>query len=379
MKTSNKVNKNQVNNSTSVVCPVCGTEFAIGEHEHTEKNVVVIGKDSGLGTVVLPVAKAGTQRIQTMQQQGIDTTKYFSITNPSGGETLMRWENGKPVPVDASDPVMKAILSQPTVPNRNLFRRWIMSQMFHALMYNGHYDPAGFTGWLKSHGYKYQWEMIDEELRVQAKLYDKGDMENFRERNRWFDKHLVHKMLLHYCDMLKEDVRKRPIHKCKGVPYVTVQHKHYFFADLEKKLYKPIAEYACRALLTSSPDELYGLVHGFVRADYVRTIDWRTAQCPEWMDAYKGMGAYATMKNLLLFHGCSIPRNNEYYDRNKSDLAMLDKAAEELSNTCYQKRTGKGGWYLLGMLKDIIEYNNIDIEGKMREWRKAKQARKLNR
>lgn len=371
MKTSNKVNKNQVNNSTSVVCPVCGTEFAIGEHEHTEKNVVVIGKDSGLGTVVLPVAKAGTQRIQTMQQQGIDTTKYFSITNPSGGETLMRWENGKPVPVDASDPVMKAILSQPTVPNRNLFRRWVMSQMFHALMYNGHYDPAGFTGWLKSHGYKYQWEMIDEELRVQAKLYDKGDMENFRERNRWFDNTLVGDMLRHYLEMLKEDVRKRPIHKCKGVPYVTVQHKHYFFADLEKKLYKPIADLANKALRTDSPSKLYDLVHDFVRADFVRTIDWRTPQCQEWMDAYKGMGAYATMKNLLLFHGCSFPRDNDFWNRRKSDIDMLDAAA-----STYE---GGDGWRLLGLMKQMIEENGIDIDAKMREWRKAKQAKKLSR
>ena len=55
--------KKQVVNSTNetkVVCPVCGSEFdVLAEHEHKERNVTVLGMDSGLGTIVLPVSKRG--------------------------------------------------------------------------------------------------------------------------------------------------------------------------------------------------------------------------------------------------------------------------------------------------------------------------------
>ena len=160
---NNNENKN-MSNETKVVCPVCGTEFAIGEHEHKVKNAVAIGQDSGLGTVYLPVSKRG----DALKAAGIDTSKYFSIKLPTGGEQLMKMNGNTAIPVDADDPIMAAIREQGTVPNRNLFRRWIMSQVFHGLQ-----SPRGFNQWLKWHGYSYQWEMLIEELRVQAKLYGK--------------------------------------------------------------------------------------------------------------------------------------------------------------------------------------------------------------
>ena len=68
---------------TKVMCPVCGTEFAIGEHEHTVKNAVAIGKDSGLGTVYLPVSK----RAEALNAAGIGTKKYFAMNALDGPMT----------------------------------------------------------------------------------------------------------------------------------------------------------------------------------------------------------------------------------------------------------------------------------------------------
>ena len=119
-KTTN-VSKNMSNNNeTKVMCPVCGTEFAIGEHEHTVKNATVIGADSGLGNVYLPVSKRG----EALQAAGIDTSKYFAIQLPTGGEQIMKMqEDGKAVPVTQDDPIIQTIMGKGTVPNRNLFRR----------------------------------------------------------------------------------------------------------------------------------------------------------------------------------------------------------------------------------------------------------------
>ena len=138
----NNVNNNMSNNNeTKVMCPVCGTEFAIGEHEHKVKNAISIGKESGLGEVYLPVSKRG----QALESAGIDTTKYFSINLPTGGSQLMKMtDGGVPVAVTADDLIMQQIVQGGTVPNRNLFRRWVMSQVFHGLQTRG-----GFSDWLK--------------------------------------------------------------------------------------------------------------------------------------------------------------------------------------------------------------------------------------
>lgn len=346
---------------TKVVCPVCGSEFAIGEHEHTVKNAVAIGKDSGLGTIVLPVSKRG----EALQAAGIDTSKYFSIQLPNGGEQMMKLgDDGKAVPVTQDDPIIQQILGGGTVPNRKLFRRWIMSQVFHGLLYECRYYGDGFTGWLKSHGYVYMWEQFIEELRVQATLYGK-DMENYRNRNRWFDKALAITMAGDYIEQLRKDANSRPQHKCKGVPYVTVEHVHYFCSDIEKKLVQPLWAYVRKIETAQNPQALYEAVREFWRKAPVKS--WHYDQCAEWKDAYKGAGAFFTMQNLLRFHGCHFPKNNDFYSRTLTGLQMLDNAAG-----CYQDGEG---WRLFGLMKQMLDENGIDIIAKMKAWSEAKKRR----
>lgn len=360
-KDNKNLNMNQsANNETKVVCPVCGSEFAIGEHEHKVRNATVIGADSGLGTIMLPVSKRG----EALKAAGIDTSKYFSIQLPTGGSQLMMMNDGMAVPVTQDDPIVQQIISQGTVPNRSLFRRWVMSQVFHGL----NYKWGGFTGWMKGHGYQYTWKMLTEELRVQAKLYGK-DMENYQQRNRWFNGGLAYVMADDYIKQLRGDAFERPRHKCKGVPYVTIDHTHYFVTDIEKKLIRPLQLLADAIHKAKTPQRLYDAVRDFVRAMpcCINAYD----QCPAWKDAYKGMGAYATMQNLLRFHGCTFPKDNHFYKRGKSGLQMLDCAAE-----AYQDGEG---WRLFGLMKQMLEENHFDIEAKMKEWSEAKKAKHLKR
>ena len=361
---TNKKNetKNTVENETKVVCPVCGSEFAIGEHEQKVKNATVIGSDSGLGTVYLPVSKRG----EALQAAGIDTSKYFSLRLPSGGEQLMTYDaNGIPVAVKADDPIMLAIIGQGTVPNRSLFRRWVMSQVFHGLACKNS-RGQGFTAWLTGHGYPYQWEMLIEELHVQTRLYKNGDQENYNARKRWFNKALAVTMAKDYIEQLRKDANGRPQHKCKGVPYVTVDHTHYFVSDIEKKLIAPLLAYVRNIETAKTLQDLEQAVRNLWKKAPVKNLSYK--QCAEWKDAYKGMGAYATMQNLLRFHGCTFPKDNDFYKRNLSGLAMLEHAANAYND-------GEG-WRLFGLMKQMIDENGIDIEAKMEQWARAKKAAK---
>jgi hypothetical protein len=352
---------------TRVICPVCGSEFdVLDKHEHKVKNATVLGVDSGIGIIELPVKKRG----EALKAAGIDISKYFSIQIPGGGEQMMKkTDDGGAVPVSADDPIIKAILGSGTVPNRNLFRRWVMSQVFHGLTAKDyHRKPIGFTEWLNRHGYKYQWTMLLEELRVQARLFKNGDMENYRARNRWFNQELAYKMAVNHIEQMREDAMGRPQHKCKGVPYVQYDSKNYFVTDIDKKLIAPMRLLKMKLDVnhTKSPQKLYEAVRDFVRGAHLNVAGY-FKQCQEWKDAYKGMGAYATMQNLLRFHDCKFPKDNDFYNRNDDGLDLLELAAKTYAD-------GEG-WRLFGLMRQMIEENHIDIEAKMREWARAK-ARK---
>jgi len=360
---SNNESMNKSENQTKVKCPVCGTEFKIGEHERQVQNATVIGKDSGLGTLYLNVEKRG----EALREAGIDTSKYFSIDLPTGGQQMMKMnEDGVAVPVGSDDPIIQAIVGKGTVPNRNLFRRWIMSQVFHGLQYK----YGGFTTWLKYHRYKYQWDMIVEEMRVQSKLAGR-DGENYIARNRWFNKELCIKMAEDYIRQMRDDAKSRPQHKCKGVPYVRFSNANVFLTDIEKKIVEPIQRLYYRIRGANDAHELYIAVRDFNLNMHSGNGHYR--QCREWVDAYKGMGAYATMQNLLRFHNCTFPKNNEFYESYKGidSLTLLDIAAEKYKH-------GEG-WRLFGLMKQTIEENGINIDGKMEEWRKEKEAKNLRR
>jgi hypothetical protein len=73
------------------------------------------------------------------------------------------------------------------------------------------------------------------------------------------------------------------------------------------------------------------------------------------------------MQNLLRFHSCTFPKDNDFYKRGRSGLDCLEDAARSYAD-------GEG-WRLFGLMKQTIMSNHIDIEAKRKEWREAKQRR----
>jgi len=171
-----------------------------------------------------------------------------------------------------------------------------------------------------------------------------------------------------YIEQLRKDANGRPTHKCKGVPYIKYDYKNIFVSDIEKKLVWPMLELKNGIAEAKTPQKLYEAVRDFWRAAPKRTGMF--TQCAAWKDAYKGMGAYATMQNLLRFHGCTFPMDNGFYEPGLSGLQMLENAAEHYYDE---------GWRLFGLMKQMLEENGIDIKAKMKEWAAAKEAKRLRR
>lgn len=366
---------------TKIVCPQCGAEFAISEHEHMAF-ATVVGKDSNLGvihpTVVgqhtpssttitnnhsNPKQMKASEKLAALAAAGINVSNLFSMAGVTGQEIIARMDNGQLAIVPDDDPIFAAIVNNGAVPNSRLFRRWVMAQVFHMMTYKtSKYGPEGFTAALNAKGFKYSWQMVVEEFRVQAKL-EKNDPENFSERNRWFNKLTVLKMADFYLQELRKHIdylKANRTKKCKGVPYIRLLGRNVFVSDIESKVIKPLLAAYAYMKKTRNASSLHTGVTAFYREMQRCWFEYSIAISPAFKDAYKGAGAYFTMKNLILFHKASFKSGCIKLGEKKS-MAMLESKAEEYKTE---------GWRLFGVMKKLIDDNNINIVKKMREWKK---------
>lgn len=364
--------KKKETKETKVLCPRCGTEFAIAEKEYTTV-ATVVGKNSNLGVVYPAVAKQDVStkspkipakaqdRIEALRSAGVDVSCLFAMRGANGGECVASNKDGKLVVLDDNDPLFDHIISQGTVPNRRLFRRWVMAQMFHMMSYTPYRskEPLGVTEMIHRLGYEYQWKMLINELYAQMKMESK-DPESFVERNRWFNINVVAVMANDYIAQLRERVDALKVRKCKGIPYKHVCGRNIFVSDLECKLYNPLEIAKTRIKMAKNAAQLYNAAKNF--NDIRIKMPSGTTQSRIWVDAYKGAGAYFTMQNLIRFHNCvAFDDAGNRLDKFQSLDFILIKAE--------MYKNGEG-WRLLAVLKKMLADNNIDIKKKMASWRK---------
>ena len=318
-------------------------------------------------------------RLEALKAAGVDVSKYF----PLGDDQLIKIENGAAVPVDMDDATIDSVGKQIAeggyVSNWKLFRRWVMSQMFHMLR---DMDKNGrtFNEVLQHKGYEYQWRMLENELYAQMKMAAHGDHENAGARNRWFGGFVAADMAYDYIKKLRKyvdnnliykvkkdahgNVKKTYKHTCKGNPYVRLQNDDIFVADLEKKVYAPLGNLARKMYDSNTYKEVYDAVHEFNKKR--KHLAWDTKQADAFITAYKGSGSYYTMRNLIMFHGARFMKNG----RKMSETDSL-KELESKANLY-----DEDGWRMLGVLKQLIKDNNISVQGKILEWKIAKSDNK---
>ena len=314
-------------------------------------------------------------RLEALKAAGVDVSQYF----PLGDDQLIKIENGAAVPVDMDDATIdavgKKIVEGGYVSNWKLFRRWVMSQMFHMLR-QMETDKLTFNEVLQRKGYEYQWRMLENELYAQVKMSEHGDFDNAGARNRWFNGDVASDMVTDYISKLRKYVddnliynvkkdkdgneKKAYKHTCKGNPYVRLQNKDIFVADLERKVYTPLRDLANEMAAVPTYKQLYDAVHKFNKNR--KHLEWNTKQADAFIDAYKGSGSYYTMRNLIMFHGARFLKGG----RKMSEAASLKELESKAKSYDGQ------GWRMLGVLKQLIKESGIDIQGKINEWFKAK-------
>lgn len=287
--------------NVNLTCPNCGASIEFGT----------------TSVVVDNVSKAKS-RIALLREAGIDTSAMFAMN--TGG--IARVADGVASIIPEDDDVFLDLRDGGTIRCDRLFRRWVMAQVFHMID-----DSRGFTGALRAKGLKYQFRMLEDELNAQAKMHKHGDMQNFRERNRWFNGRVVTDVCKQYAD----DTRQLRL------------SEH----DV-KSMKSRLSAIAC----ADTPRSLFAAFRDFRKE--ARSF-WQVSMAHSFIDAYKGAGAYYTMKNLILFHGCRFESCNE-----RQSVAELERLADLYAD--------REGWRLFGAMKKLIADNGVDVQNKILEW-----------
>lgn len=294
------------------------------------------------------------ERMNKLNAMGVNTGKYFTIPLENGGSvTVIIDENGNPVKVN--DAIANQIIEDGYVRNTKLHRRFVMAQMFQGLNYVS-YDKrrTGYNEWLKNFGIKYEFDMMLEEIRVLSKLEER-DRETFVERSHFFTRDVIMKTMEDYVKALESHINSLPSKKCKGVPYKRIKGNNIFVVDIDKKVYAPFRNDIWRVKYATSYNQIYKIVKTFMNK--MIALPYKTSKSKAWIDAYKGEGAFYTLKNLVMFHGCGINVNGHM---------VYGSAATSVLNRRLNEYMGEG-WRMFALMKKVIDDNGFDFKARMAE------------
>ena len=308
------------------------------------------------GSKNAPKPRKAQERIEALRKAGVDVTGYFAMND----EQIVRIEDNVPHYVEDDDPIFATIAEQGYIGNYKLYRRWVMAQMFRMLRDIEQHN-WNMTECIQSHGYEYSWKMVENELRDQYKMYKHGDMQSYYERNHWFNKTVVMEMARDYMSKLYKYVDGLTVRHCKGEPYKTIRGNHVFTNEIHEKVYMPILRRIEVVNKAKTPQELFDAVR---RLNIYRVqLHWGEKLPGIFINAYKGAGVFFTMKNLIMFHGCRFFEGSKKLSVDKS-LAALD---------CYTDDYKNEGWRMIGVMKELMDKNNISVRQKQQEWSDAKR------
>ena len=294
------------------------------------------------------------ERMNKLNAMGVNTNKYFTIPLENGGSvTVIIDEYGNPVKVN--DVIATQIIEDGYVRNTKLHRRFVMAQMFQGLNYvSWDKKRTGYNEWLKNFGIKYEFEMMLDEIRVLGKLEER-DRDTFVERAHFFTKDVIMKTMEDYVVELKKHIDAMPSKNCKGIPYKRIKGDNIFVVDIDKKICAPLRNEIGGVKWAKNYNDIYKIVRSFMRK--MISIPYSAPKSKAWIDAYKGEGAFYTLKNLVMFHGCGIKVDNKFV-YGAAATSVLQKRLNE-----YQGE----GWRMFALMKKVIEDNKFDFKKRMAE------------
>lgn len=279
-------------------------------------------------------------RMETLNNEGVDTSRYFDVNNTDE--------------VVVNDDISTQIITDGYVKNTKLHRRWVMAQMFRMMNWKPYRSSnlSGYDGYLKYwYGYNYQFTMMLEEVRVLSKLEDR-DYDSFDERSRFFSIPVVGSICETYVSNLCSHIGRMRKRKCKGRPYIRLKKTYIFTDNLDKKVFNGLNVRLNRIKKARNYKDLYKVLSEFVNT--MPKLPYNFEKIWLWTDTFKNNGAYYTLKNLVMYHNCTIYTD----ERNYTGVEGVNYLRTTLDNHSIN---------YMNMLEKCISDNNFNFKERMEE------------
>ncbi|WP_346961329.1 hypothetical protein [Clostridium sp.] len=311
-------------------------------------------------------------RMEKLQSAGVDTDKFFNLnlSNIPVGAPVQVIVNGvqynlsvdeakqecrtrfnTPTSWEPYDVMAAQIIEDGYVRNTKLHRRWVMAQTFKMLNsesrnYKTGNVERGWDAYLRNRfSYEYQFNMMLEEIRVLS-ILEKRDIDSFKERSSFFTKEVAIETCKQYIRQLKKYIKSQKTRKCKGVPYVKLNgYGNIFENDLHRRIYVPLEAVIKNMESSRNYQDLYNSLSSFTTL--MAKLPYATPKCSQWKEAFKGSGAYYTLKNMIMFHDITF----EGQTRGES-IVTLNNLLEVYRGEC---------WRFHELLKKTIKLNCFDL------------------
>ena len=280
-------------------------------------------------------------RMETLNNNGVDTSRYFTLVANNDIPAGTRFN------VEVETPyadVAKTIQEDGYVKNSRLHRRFITAHYFRMLN-----SSMGWHGYLNAcYDYMYQFKMMTEEVRVLTKL-QKKDKAVFAERSKFFTLDVVKEVLDCYVKAVEEYLAGQPIKYCKGKPYIYIKsYGNCFIDDIERRVLSPIKVMVDMCKKCYSYSEMYETLC-MLNKVMIR-LPYHTKKSKAWVNAFQASGAYYSLRNLVMYHNVALPIENVVYEGELAVYALKELLGE------YK------GYQFNALLKRTIEYNNFDFK-----------------
>lgn len=297
---------------SEIRCPNCGTSFKFSdgtgivtqlrEGIHYLLPDTVRNENRGSSPCV-------TSRLEALKTAGvnIDALQGLMQANNSIIANLFKED----------DPIIEELSKGGFIRNPELFRRWICAQTFRLLR-----DPAGWTAAVRKHyDIKYVFKQCVRELVLLVKLYNK----------------------------CPNDIR---------FSFFTLYDLKRIFSDLadyanEGYFRNTTREYLKNKIMSASS---FANLLDVIRSCRFKFSSNATKHLPrEWLNCFKGAGAYYTLQNIIRTHGLILPNCNNM----EESLAEVENWFKEITDyePCQRR------WdIMLSILTNAIKQKNFELQ-----------------
>lgn len=283
-----------------------------------------------------------------------------------------------------------------------VIRQWIPAQVLENLRRdlgcksdferkgNPYYSDT-FHGRLTNRCYRYSWKVLVDELWRQCAMLHQKDQEAFDDRNRFYNPSLAVVMANHFIKAL--DARWDELKVCS--------HEGRSYKKLKIGGINGGKGIHCDEYVSKVKNVLVGLVNKMEYADtfrgkydavnefyaWVKRIHWTPRKMSKsFVNVYKAAGAYYTLKDLVMHEGLRFKVDGDGSIASFSNCRTWvgDVDREESLELLEEYTNGIGdmmvlGYCIMGLLKDAIQYNHLDVNAKLADWREQSRKRREER